>query len=69
MCHIYNCAYNILKKINNNFIAYILTEDVAAREIDGVPNPLALGDMMSNVMPHDINNKKDKFNDLSVSKE
>lgn len=46
--------------------AYLLTEEVPPRELDGPSASLALGDIISNVMPPD--GKKDKLgSDGSVS--
>ena len=47
-------------------LAYVLTEDLTGRDLDG-SNPLGLSDMMSGVMSGDVM-KKDKLNDLNVSR-
>lgn len=42
-----------------DLLAYILTEEVPPRELDGPSANLALGDIISNVLP--LDGKKDKL--------
>lgn len=50
--------------------AYVLTEELAQRELEGPPNPLALSEIISNALPPDLScslKKELKPNDFMVS--
>lgn len=51
-----------------DLLAYVLTEELAPREIEGPPNPLGLGEIISNALPPELCSKKElKPNDFMVS--
>ena len=49
----------MLSSLYIDLLAYLLTEEVPPRDLDGPSANLALGDIISNVMPPD--GKKDKI--------
>lgn len=51
-----------------SFTAYVLTDDITLRDLDGATNSLAIGDILSNALQPDILKKELRPGDYMVSK-